>query len=186
MKRIISLFFFICLVSVCYAGSQETDGSNQSECQSCTQNDSRQISQNKSGSFSAQEYWKRKHEFLVEKAQLTDDEKDAFFPLYDEMYQKKHELNRKVRQQNQAVQKSCNNEEECRKALDLIAETNIRIAKLEKEYLERFKQILPASKLLKLQNADEEFNSTILKDIQKSKADAPAKPRPQSQPQPAA
>lgn len=176
MKRFFVLLFFVCSFLLCNAGSLEENGEQQEERGQCVQDGNRQVSQNRSGSFSAQEYWKRKHEFLTEKACLTDGEKDAFFPLYDELYQKKHELNRKVRQQNQAVQKSCNNEEECLKALDLIAETNVRIAKLEKEYLEKFKLILPASKLLRIQNADDEFNSTILKDIQKSKS------APQSQP----
>lgn len=175
MKRISVLLLVICTFMLCPAYSQSAgDG---------TSEDMR-ISQNQSGQFSAQEYWKRKHEYLAEKAKLTEEEKDAFFPLYDELNHKKHELNRKVRQQNQAVQKSCNNEEECLKALDLIAETNIRIAKLEQEYLEKFKQVLSASKLLKVQNADDEFNSSILKEMQKSKAQS-ADSKPQSQ-QPAA
>lgn len=175
MKRTVILSLIICTFMLCPAYSQSAGD--------CGNEDMR-ISQNQSGQFSAQEYWKRKHEYLAEKAKLTNEEKDAFFPLYDELNHKKHELNRKVRQQNQAVQKSCNNEEECLKALDLIAETNIRIAKLEKEYLEKFKQVLPASKLLKVQNADDEFNSSILKEMQKSKTQT-ADSKPQSQ-QPAA
>jgi predicted helicase len=43
------------------------------------------------------------------------------------------------------------------------------IAELEKEYLQKFKKILPASKILKVQNAEEQFNSQILKDIQQSR-----------------
>ena len=49
------------------------------------------------------------------------------------------------------------------------AETNIKIAELEKEYLKKFKEVLPASKILKVQNAEEQFNSQILKDIQQSR-----------------
>ncbi|MBR6371177.1 MAG: hypothetical protein IKS24_08910, partial [Bacteroidaceae bacterium] len=60
-------------------------------------------------------------------------------------------------------------EEQSLKAIDAIAETNIKIAELEKEYLQKFKKVLPASKILKIQNAEEQFNSQILKDIQQSR-----------------
>ena len=186
MKRLFVLSFFICTVLFCNASAPAGNDCGNNDGQPCAKSDNAQISQNNSGSFSAQEYWKRKHEYLAEKAELTDSEKDAFFPLYDELNKKKRELNHKVRQQNQAVQKSCNNEEECLKALDLAADTNIRIARLEKEYLEKFKQVLSASKLLKIQNADEEFNSSILKDIQKTKSAQPQGTKAQVQQQPAA
>ena len=60
-------------------------------------------------------------------------------------------------------------EEQARKTLDAIAETNVKIAQLEKEYLDKFEKVLPASKILKVQNAEEQFNSQILKDIQQSR-----------------
>ena len=60
-------------------------------------------------------------------------------------------------------------EDQARKTLDVIAETNLKIAQLEKEYLEKFKEVLPASKILKVQNAEDQFNSQILKDIQQSR-----------------
>ena len=60
-------------------------------------------------------------------------------------------------------------EEQSLKAIDAKADVNIKIADLEKEYLQKFKQVLPASKILKIQNAEEQFNSQILKDIQQSR-----------------
>jgi hypothetical protein len=60
-------------------------------------------------------------------------------------------------------------EEQSLKAIEAQAETNIKIAELEKEYLKKFKEVLPASKILKVQNAEEQFNSQILKDIQQSR-----------------
>ena len=60
-------------------------------------------------------------------------------------------------------------EEQSLKAIEAKADANIRIAELEKEYLKKFKEVLPASKILKVQNAEEQFNSQILKDIQQSR-----------------
>jgi hypothetical protein len=121
---------------------------------------------NHSGQFSAAEYWKQQKAFFTEKAGLTEDESEKFFPLYNELQQKKRELNREVRRMSYQDNQS---EDQARKTLDVIAETNLKIAQLEKEYLEKFKEVLPASKILKVQNAEDQFNSQILKDIQQSR-----------------
>ena len=121
---------------------------------------------NHSGQFSAAEYWKQQKAFFTEKAGLTEDESEKFFPLYNELQQKKRELNREVRRMSYQDNQT---EDQARKTLDVIAETNLKIAQLEKEYLEKFKEVLPASKILKVQNAEDQFNSQILKDIQQSR-----------------
>ncbi len=124
---------------------------------------------NHSGPFSPAEYWRQQKEFFTQKAGLTDDEANAFFPLYNELQQKKRDLNREIRmimRPEMGVQPS---EEQSLKAIDAMADVNIKIAELEKEYLQKFKQVLPASKILKIQNAEEQFNSQILKDIQQSR-----------------
>ena len=124
---------------------------------------------NHSGQFSATEYWNQQKAFFTEKAQLTQDEAAAFFPIYNELQQKKRELNRDIRRVMRELDGAQSTEEQSLKAIDAQAETNIKIAELEKEYLQKFKQILPASKILKVQNAEEQFNSQILKDIQQSR-----------------
>ena len=107
--------------------------------------------------------------FFTERAGLTEDEANAFFPLYNELQQKKRELNRETRRIMRQEGGAATSEEQSLKAIDAIAETNIKIAELEKEYLQKFKKVLPASKILKVQNAEEQFNSQILKDIQQSR-----------------
>ena len=124
---------------------------------------------NRNVQFSATEYWNQQKAFFIEKAQLTQNEADAFFPLYNELQQKKRELNREIRHVMRELAGAQSSEEQSLKAIDAQAETNIKIAQLEKEYLQKFKQVLPASKILKVQNAEEQFNSQILKDIQQSR-----------------
>ena len=125
---------------------------------------------NRIGQFSAAEYWNQQKAFFIEKAGLTEDEAAAFFPLYNDLQQKKRELNREIRRTMMRQEGSAEiSEEQSLKAIDAQAETNIKIAELEKEYLQKFKQVLPASKILKVQNAEEQFNSQILKDIQQSR-----------------
>lgn len=124
---------------------------------------------NRSGQFSPTEYWNQQKAFFTERAGLTEDEANAFFPLYNELQQKKRELNRETRRIMRQEGGTATSEEQSLKAIDAIAETNIKIAELEKEYLQKFKQVLPASKILKVQSAEEQFNSQILKDIQQSR-----------------
>lgn len=135
--------------------------------QSRTQN--QQQGPNRSGQFSAAEYWNQQKAFFTEKAGLTQQEADAFFPVYNELQQKKRELNRETRRFMREAAAQGASEEQSLKAIEAQAETNIKIAELEKEYLNKFKEILPASKILKVQNAEEQFNSQILKDIQQSR-----------------
>jgi len=124
---------------------------------------------NRIAQFSPTEYWNQQKAFFTEKAGLTEDEAKAFFPVYNELQQKKRELNREMRRIMREAAGAQATEDQSLKAIDSMAETNIKIAELEKEYLQRFKKILPASKILKVQNAEEQFNSQILKDIQQSR-----------------
>lgn len=124
---------------------------------------------NASGQFSPAEYAQQQREFFTKNAQLTQEEADAFFPIYNELQQKKRELNRETRRIMRQEAGTEPSEEQCLKAIEARAETNIKIAELEKEYLKKFKEVLPASKILKVQNAEEQFNSQILKDIQQSR-----------------
>ncbi|MBR5159091.1 MAG: hypothetical protein IKW84_05865 [Bacteroidaceae bacterium] len=124
---------------------------------------------NPSGQFSPAEYAKQQREFFTKNAELTQEEADAFFPIYNELQQKKREINRQIRMTMRQEGGAETSEEQSLKAIDAKADANIRIAELEKEYLKKFKEVLPASKILKVQNAEEQFNSQILKDIQQSR-----------------
>lgn len=124
---------------------------------------------NQSGQFSPAEYARQQREFFTKNAELTQAEADEFFPVYNELQQKKRELNRNIRLIMRVEPGSQVTEEQSIKAIDAKADVNIKIAELEKEYLQKFKKILPASKILKIQNAEEQFNSQILKDIQQSR-----------------
>lgn len=142
---------------------------------------------NPSGQFSPAEYWKQQQEFFTQKACLTEEEAKAFFPVYNELQQKKRDLNREIRRimREGGEGEAKISEERCLKAIDTMADVNIKIAELEKEYLQKFKELLPASKILKIQDAEEQFNSQILKDIQQSRGHQfqQGQPRPGQQPQ---
>ncbi len=162
MKKLV--VFLIAIIALCPAFGQ-----NQPRQGGQQRWGMQQQAPNRIGQFSAAEYWNQQKAFFIEKAGLTEDEAAAFFPLYNELQQKKRELNREIRRTMRQEGGTELSEEQSLKAIDAQAETNIKIAELEKEYLQKFKQVLPASKILKVQNAEEQFNSQILKDIQQSR-----------------
>ena len=53
--------------------------------------------------------------------------------------------------------------------LDETAEMKMKCDKLEKDYLPKFKAILPASKLLKIQMAEEAFRRELLNNMQRGR-----------------
>lgn len=113
-----------------------------------------------------EEYQAKQKEFITRHAELTDEESTAFFPLYFELQGKKREANRRVWKQVRAVPPHERTEEDCDKMIDAMADVKIECATLEKEYLAKFKTILPAKKLMRVQMAEERFQRELLRGIQ--------------------
>lgn len=175
-KSVILLICCMLAVVSVYGQNQQFPGAPQPRqgwqgWQRQNRNQNRQQPQgpNRNEQFSPAEYWEQQKEFFTNQASLTQDEADAFFPIYNELQQKKRELNREIRRIMRQEGGPMISEDGSLKAIDAKADVNIKIAELEKEYLQKFKQVLPASKILKIQNAEEQFNSQILKDIQQSR-----------------
>ena len=123
-------------------------------------------------------------EYIIKQAELTEEESAAFFPLYFELQSKKHEANRSVWKQARAVAPHERTEEECVEMIDALADVKIACALLEKDYLQRFKEILPAKKLMRVQMAEERYQRELLKGMQQGprpgagQGKRPGAPRP--------
>ena len=173
MKKIIVIL--IGIIAFCPVFSQNNQGNgqqrwgNQQRQNWQQRNNNQQQMPNRSGQFSPAEYARQQREFFTKNAELTQQEADAFFPIYNELQQKKRELNRETRRFMREAAGPDASDDQSLKAIDAQAETNLKIAELEKEYLQKFKEVLPATKILKIQNAEEQFNSQMLKDIQQSR-----------------
>ena len=113
-----------------------------------------------------EDFQNKQKEFIAQHAELTPEESDAFFPLYFELQNKKHEANRRVWKQVRAVPPHERTEEECNKMIDAMADVKIECATLEKEYLTKFKAILPAKKLMRVQMAEERYQRELLRSMQ--------------------
>ncbi len=116
-----------------------------------------------------EEFQTKQKEFIIEHAGLTEEESTAFFPLYFELQHKKREINGRVWKKARAVRPHERTEEECCEMVDALADVKIECATLEKEYLAKFKAIMPAKKLMRVQMAEDRFQRELLRGIQKKR-----------------
>lgn len=120
--------------------------------------------------FTPEQFRERQQQFLTERSGLTAEEAEKFFPIYFELQGKKNDINAKARQtvSNASRENGHLSDDDYNKLIDNLADAKIQTAKLEKDYLEKFKKIVPASKLLRIQIAETQFGSEMIKDIQRN------------------
>lgn len=113
--------------------------------------------------FSPEEFQTKQREYITEKAQLTAEEAEAFFPLFFELQKKKFGLERDARKSINMKRGEKMSEDQCRQFVDRMGDVKIEIAKLEKEYSTKYLMVLPACKLLRIQHAETSFQRDLMK-----------------------
>lgn len=120
-----------------------------------------------------EEFQTKQKEFIAIHAELTEEESATFFPLYFELQDKKHQANARVWKKARAVKPHERTEEDCNEMIDALADVKIECATLEKEYLQKFKEILPAKKLMRVQMAEDRFQRELLRGMQQERGKKP-------------
>ena len=109
--------------------------------------------------MNVEDFEKRKQAYVKEKAALTDEEAQRYFPLNSELNRKKFELNRQHRQKLEKARKNNQkiSDEEYRQIIENDVELKVKEAELEKEYSDKFDKVLSPEKLFKAQQAEKTF-----------------------------
>lgn len=108
--------------------------------------------------FDVDEFKRQRREFIVKEVGLTKAEADKFFPLSDELLDKKYELNRAIRTEARGLREKGNGTQaEYEVLVDNILDMHIKETELEKEYYQKFKKVLSAEKLYKYHRAEKQF-----------------------------
>ena len=124
---------------------------------------SAQEQQKKRPHFSPEEFQARQKAYITEKAELSTEEAEAFFPLFFELQKKKFDLERAARKDFKKNRNEQMSEEECRKFVYNIADVKIEIAKLEREYTDKYLEVLPPCKVRRVQHAENSFQRDLMK-----------------------
>ena len=113
--------------------------------------------------FDVEEFKQKKREFIIKEVGLTNEEATRFFPLSEELMDKKYQLNRAIRIESRALKAKGNaTQAEYEVLVDKIMDMHIKEAELEKEYYKKFKQVLSAEKLYKFHRAEKRFMKTTV------------------------
>ena len=121
--------------------------------------------------ISPEEFKNKQKEFIIRKAGLTAEEADAFFPLFFELQKKKLELERSARKDTRKPRGEKMTEEECRAFAYKMADTKIEIAKLEREYTDKYLKAISACKLQRVMFAEGMFQRHLMKEMMHHRGD---------------
>ena len=117
-----------------------------------------------SGQFNIEEFFARRNVYLTEKVGLSAEETAVFIPLDNELVRKKFEVRRDCQRFGRELRsQTIKTEEDFKKLLKCEEEVKDKHYQLDKEYLEKFKKLLSAEKILKYQVADREFFDVFMR-----------------------
>jgi hypothetical protein len=110
---------------------------------------------------------KRRIAFISQAMDLTDDEAKVFWPLCNELQEKKFAVNQQVRKLmrefvNAKKEGRHHSEEEYLALIKHIADAKVQEAKLEREYIVKFAEIISAGKIYLYQEAERQFAREML------------------------
>lgn len=108
--------------------------------------------------------------FFTQQLNLTVDEAQVFWPLYNEYQQKDGELNKSRRNILKRLENEPNlDEKELTELADKYIAIQLDEAKLASTYHEKFKKILPIKKLIAYYDAERKYKRFLLQQLQKRK-----------------
>lgn len=102
--------------------------------------------------------------YFTKELELTRDQQNKFYPLYEEMEDKEAKINDEARAMEKRVAETSNASDlEYEKATEAVYDAAVRSAQLEREYMEKFKEILSRKQLFKLKGVERQFNREMMK-----------------------
>lgn len=103
--------------------------------------------------------------FLTNRLDLSSDESAKFWPVYNEYSRKRMDLRSNMMEEKRGLKGKDLSEEESKKALENQFNIQEKELSLKKNYYEKFKAILPAQKLAKLEPSEKEFNHEVIRKL---------------------
>lgn len=126
---------------------------------------------NKSAASRAQwmsELQQYKRSYFIKELDLTREQQNEFFPLYEEMDAQTSQIDSDLRTMERRLQDATDvTETEYRKAAEAFCDGKVRQAEIEKSYMDRFARVLTAKQLFRLNAVERDFQRDILKQHQR-------------------
>lgn len=121
-----------------------------------------------------------KRDYLRERAELSDKEAVEFFPIYEELQTKMFRVQDDASRAIKRLMRSKEpvSETEYRAAVEKKIEAEMQEALLQKEYFEKFLQILPAQKIVKIFDSEARFSQEMMRNHWPNNKDQAGQPHP--------
>ena len=112
-----------------------------------------------------------KYQMLEREAQMTPEQAEMFFPLYQEMENKVFMVNLEARQREMQVSDNFDDatDEDFKQAAQALSDVKVLEAEIEKEYYPQFAKILSDKQLFLLKRAETHFASDLLRHYNRSR-----------------
>ena len=124
------------------------------------------VSAQKKDKCNETEFRAKKQAYMAKRAHLTQEETEKFFPLYFEFQDKKKEINKGAWGSAKEGIKPETTEKQYEEIIDKYFDEQERIARLEKEYIKKYREILSNKKIYMLYWAEIKFSRNMLKILQ--------------------
>ncbi len=110
------------------------------------------------------EFRQYKHEFIIKELNLSKEQQEQFFPLYEEMDKSIHQLNRQTRALEKKIDRSKEpiSDLEYEKAAEALYELKGKEAETEMAYFNKFKTILTPRQMYELKKAERKFTQELM------------------------
>lgn len=120
--------------------------------------------------------------YLTSKLNLTTDEAQAFWPVYNAYQDAKFEVHKAQMSISRKLKHKLDEltDAELNKLLDEYVALEQKEASLKIEYLQKFRKILPVRKVALLQKAEHDFKVEVLRELKKRGPGYPGGPTPGS------
>lgn len=118
----------------------------------------------KGGGFNPEKFQAEMEQYITIHAGLTPGEAAKFFPVYRQMMKKMRMLFDEMRRWRQFTPRD---NEACAEAIRRQDEIDIQLKQMQQEYHARFMLVLPATKVLEVIKAEEQFHRNAFKKMKR-------------------
>ena len=121
-----------------------------------------------------EDFRKKRVEYITQEVGLTTEEGKEFWPICNELEEKRFILNRNLRQETRKLRESKKNGKqisdfEYENLINLNLENRAKELELDKEYIKKIKKILSPEKVYKYQQAEQRFAKDMIMSQTKNK-----------------
>lgn len=121
--------------------------------------------QNDNIRLSREEFQKRHEAYITKYAELTAEEAAKFFPLYNELQNRKNELNEQTGKYMRETWGKELDENKYKEILEGMSANSIASENLERTYLDKFREVISYKKIFKIREAESRFRQDLVREM---------------------